>query len=82
MNWNRDFHFYYILGTIIVSKLPAEKVFLCYASYIHMVDEIIVSFFSRCHKPCDSLFSNQSGFHNYRGLLNDCILLLVRIKKL
>ncbi|XP_064394495.1 diacylglycerol O-acyltransferase 1-like isoform X2 [Halichondria panicea] len=30
-----------------------------------------------CHKPCDSLFSNQSGFHNYRGLLNDCILLLV-----
>lgn len=30
-----------------------------------------------CHKNCESLFSSRSGFHNYRGLLNDCILLLV-----
>jgi diacylglycerol O-acyltransferase-1 len=30
-----------------------------------------------CHKTCESLFSSSSGFFNYRGLLNDCILLLV-----
>ena len=30
-----------------------------------------------CHRECESLFSSKSGFSNYRGLLNDCILLLV-----
>lgn len=29
------------------------------------------------HKEQESLFSSGSGFQNYRGLLNDCILLLV-----
>ncbi|KAL5466771.1 hypothetical protein EMCRGX_G030920 [Ephydatia muelleri] len=29
------------------------------------------------HRVRDSLFSSASGFQNYRGLLNDCILLLV-----
>ena len=31
-----------------------------------------------CHSHTESLFSSRSGFQNYRGLLNDCILLLVR----
>ena len=31
----------------------------------------------RLHKHADSLFSTASGFTNYRGLLNLCILLLV-----
>ena len=31
----------------------------------------------RFHKEQESLFSSGSGFQNYRGLLNDCILLLV-----
>ncbi|CAH1779899.1 unnamed protein product, partial [Owenia fusiformis] len=30
-----------------------------------------------CHRPTDSLFSSSSGFNNYRGLLNLCIVLLV-----
>jgi diacylglycerol O-acyltransferase-1 len=30
-----------------------------------------------CHKVRDSLLSSKSGFHNYRGLLNDCIICLV-----
>lgn len=31
----------------------------------------------RCHKPQDSLFTSSSGYTNYRGLLNLCIILLV-----
>ena len=30
-----------------------------------------------CHKPQDSLFSSSSGYTNYRGILNLCIILLV-----
>ncbi len=34
-------------------------------------------FLCSCHRQRESLFSSGSGYHNYRGLLNDCILLLV-----
>lgn len=37
-------------------------------------------FFSfSCHQTTDSLFSSTSGFSNYRGLVNLCIVLLVSI---
>lgn len=34
-------------------------------------------FGKRVHRQADSLFSTSSGFNNYRGLLNLCIILLV-----
>lgn len=33
---------------------------------------------SRCHRLQDSLFSSDSGFSNYRGILNWCVVMLVR----
>ena len=44
------------------------------------VESVALSFLlvSSCHRQCESLFSSKSGFHNYRGLLNNCIILLVR----
>ncbi|XP_060275876.1 diacylglycerol O-acyltransferase 1 isoform X1 [Ovis aries] len=32
----------------------------------------------RCHRLQDSLFSSDSGFSNYRGILNWCVVMLVR----
>lgn len=31
----------------------------------------------RCHRMQDSLFSSDSGFSNYRGILNWCVVMLV-----
>lgn len=31
----------------------------------------------RCHRLQDSLFSSDSGFSNYRGILNWCVVMLV-----
>lgn len=31
----------------------------------------------RCHRLQDSLFSSDSGFNNYRGILNWCVVMLV-----
>ena len=36
-----------------------------------------VSFFARCHRLQESLFSSDSGFNNYRGILNWCVVMLV-----
>lgn len=33
--------------------------------------------FARCHRLQDSLFSSDSGFSNYRGILNWCVVMLV-----
>ncbi len=33
-------------------------------------------FFSRFHKARDSLLSSSSGYTNYRGILNLCVILL------
>lgn len=35
------------------------------------------SLLSRCHRLQDSLFSSDSGFSNYRGILNWCVVMLV-----
>ncbi|XP_025120526.2 diacylglycerol O-acyltransferase 1 isoform X5 [Bubalus bubalis] len=32
---------------------------------------------SRCHRLQDSLFSSDSGFSNYRGILNWCVVMLI-----
>lgn len=32
---------------------------------------------ARCHRLQDSLFSSDSGFSNYRGILNWCVVMLV-----
>lgn len=32
---------------------------------------------TRCHRLQDSLFSSDSGFSNYRGILNWCVVMLV-----
>ena len=45
-----------------------------------VLKSILSTFFiSRCHRQTDSLFSSTSGFSNYRGLVNLCIVLLVSI---
>lgn len=31
----------------------------------------------RCHRLQDSLFSSDSGFSNYRGILNWCVVMLI-----
>ena len=60
----------------------------CLHNYIHIVFHLgasssvllckcLMSY--SCHHVADSLFSTSSGFNDYRGLLNLCIVLLVRI---
>lgn len=34
---------------------------------------------ARCHRLQDSLFSSDSGFSNYRGILNWCVVMLVSL---
>ena len=38
---------------------------------------LTVSCPARCHRLQDSLFSSDSGFSNYRGVLNWCVVMLV-----
>lgn len=44
----------------------------------HMLCSECPSPLSRCHRLQDSLFSSDSGFSNYRGILNWCVVMLVR----
>lgn len=37
-------------------------------------------YFSSCHKMQESLLSSASGYNNYRGVLNWCVVMLVRKK--
>lgn len=52
----------------------------CWANFVSSSKAYYRPFFiSRCHRQTDSLFSSTSGFSNYRGLVNLCIVLLVSI---
>uniref|UniRef100_A0A671U8D9 O-acyltransferase n=1 Tax=Sparus aurata TaxID=8175 RepID=A0A671U8D9_SPAAU len=48
---------------------------LCFFQpFIHLIC------FCSCHKTQQSLLSSASGFNNYRGVLNWCVVMLVRLK--
>lgn len=52
----------------------------CVSTCVHPVSILLILRFKMCrscHKPQDSLFSSSSGYTNYRGILNLCIILLV-----
>lgn len=40
--------------------------------------DVYLVFTNRIHSHAESLLSFSSGFQNYRGILNNCIVLLVR----
>ncbi|KAI0222750.1 Diacylglycerol O-acyltransferase 1 [Lamellibrachia satsuma] len=44
---------------------------------LHVQPQLQRSKAPQCHENADSLFSTSSGFNNYRGILNLCIILLV-----
>lgn len=43
----------------------------------YLLMRVPVSCSARCHHLQDSLFSSDSGFSNYRGILNWCVVMLV-----
>lgn len=50
-------------------------------SKIHLKLPLIhVIYFCSCHKTQESLLSSASGYSNYRGVLNWCVVMLVRQK--
>lgn len=44
---------------------------------VALPEVLIASCPVRCHRLQDSLFSSDSGFSNYRGILNWCVVMLV-----
>lgn len=42
-----------------------------------LLEGLTVPCSARCHRLQDSLFSSDSGFSNYRGILNWCVVMLV-----
>ena len=62
-------------------KIRKERVDQPYGSHLFKNSFIfILILLFRVHEPKDSLFSSSSGYTNYRGLLNLCVILLVIIK--
>ena len=55
--------------------IPLISLYVCFFHpFIHLIC------FCSCHKTQQSLLSSASGFNNYRGVLNWCVVMLVRLK--
>ena len=63
---------------LYVNSVQRYMFSFCFHVFLHKYT--FISY--RIHCNAESLLSFSSGFQNYRGLLNNCIVLLVRLRVL
>lgn len=66
---------FHVFSQVIDMILKSVNGKICFKlPLIHLI------YFSSCHKMQESLLSSASGYNNYRGVLNWCVVMLVRKK--